>query len=562
MARSSSDTPANPVAPAVPRTVVFVGLMGAGKSAIGRRLAQRLGLPFIDADHEIEAAAGRSVEEIFETLGEQAFREGERKIVQRLLDGPTQILSTGGGAFIDPETRAKIKARGISVWLDADLELLLRRVARRNNRPLLKRGDPREVLSRLMAERNPIYAQADIRVESVDGPPEATVERVAEALRRYLAGETKTEEATRVRVELGLRGYDIRIGAGLLERAGELVAPLLREQRVIVVSDVNVARAQWPRVKSGLDAAGIEAPLIELAPGEGAKEFAHLQSLIERILELRPERGSMLMALGGGVVGDIVGLAASLVLRGIDYIQAPTTLLAQVDSSVGGKTGINTRHGKNLVGAFHQPRLVIADLDALKTLPARELRAGYAEIVKYGLIDDADFFVWLEANGPRVLAGDAAARALAVAHSARAKARIVAADEREADQRALLNLGHTFGHALETATGFGEALLHGEAVAIGMALAFELSARLGLCAPTDAARVRRHLEAVGLPVAPPSGNAGRLDADSLIALMAQDKKARQGKITFILARGIGEAFIARDVDAGALRAFLAEAVAA
>ena len=562
MGRSSSDTPANPVAPAIPRTVVFVGLMGAGKSAIGRRLAQRLGLPFIDADHEIEAAAGRSVEEIFETLGEQAFREGERKIVQRLLDGPTQVLSTGGGAFIDPETRAKIKARGISVWLDADLELLLRRVARRNNRPLLKRGDPREVLTRLMAERNPIYAQADIRIESVDGPPEATVERVAEALRRYLAGEVNVGDTTQVRVELGARGYDIHIGAGLLERAGELVAPLLRERRIIVVSDANVARTQWPRVKSGLDAAGIAAPLIELSSGESAKDFPHLQTLVERVLDLKPERGSMLMALGGGVVGDVAGLAASLVLRGIDLVQAPTTLLAQVDSSVGGKTGINTRHGKNLVGAFHQPRLVIADLDALKTLPARELRAGYAEIVKYGLIDDADFFAWLEANGPRVLAGDPAAQAFAVARSARAKARIVAADEREADQRALLNLGHTFGHALEAATGFGEALLHGEAVAIGMTLAFALSTRLGLCAAEDAARVRRHLEAVGLPTAPPSDNSGRFDPNSLIALMAQDKKTHRGAAVFILARAIGEAFIARDVDPAALHALLAEAAAA
>ncbi|HSE77576.1 MAG TPA: 3-dehydroquinate synthase [Alphaproteobacteria bacterium] len=562
MARSNSDTPADPVAPAVPRTIVFVGLMGAGKSAIGRRLAQRLGVPFTDADHEIEAAAGRSVEEIFDTLGEQAFREGERKIVQRLLDAPTQVLSTGGGAFIDPETRAKIKARGISVWLDADLDLLLRRVARRNNRPLLKRGDPREVLSRLMAERNPIYAQADIRVESVDGPPEATVERVAEALRRYLAGEARIENVTQVRVELGARGYDVHIGAGLLDRVGQLVLPLLRERRLIVVSDVNVARTQWPRAKFGLDAAGVAAQLIEVAPGEGAKDFAHLQSLVERVLDLKPDRGAMLMALGGGVVGDLTGFAASLVLRGIDYVQAPTTLLAQVDSSVGGKTGINTRHGKNLVGAFHQPRMVVADLDALKTLSARELRAGYAEIVKYGLIDDADFFAWLEANGSRVLAGDSAAQSFAVARSVRAKARIVAADEREAGRRALLNLGHTFGHALEAATGFGEALLHGEAVAIGITLAFELSARLGLCATGDAERVRRHLEAVGLPTALARADLGRLDANSLIASMAHDKKARGGAAIFILARGIGEAFVARDVDPAALRALLADAVAA
>ena len=365
--------------------------------------------------------------------------------------------------------------------------------------------------------------------------------------------------ASKVRVALDDRGYDIVIGTGLFERAGELTAPVLREKRVFVVTDERVAAAQWPRLARGLRESGIESVLVTVPAGEGSKDFTHLAGVLDAVLEKRPERGSTLLALGGGVVGDLTGLAASLLLRGVDFIQAPTTLLAQVDSSVGGKTGINTRHGKNLVGTFHQPRLVLADLDSLGTLPRRELLAGYAETVKYGLIDDPAFFDWCEAHGRDLVGGDVAARAYAVERSCAAKARIVAADEREAGQRALLNLGHTFAHALEAALGYGAALLHGEAVAIGMVLAFDLSVRLGLAPAADAARLRRHLQSVGLPVRPP-GDAW--DLDRLLALMAQDKKVRDGRITFILARGIGKAFVAREVDGKAVRSVLAQAIAA
>jgi 3-dehydroquinate synthase len=364
---------------------------------------------------------------------------------------------------------------------------------------------------------------------------------------------------TAVRVELDRRAYDIVIGAGLFERAGELLAPILREKRLFVVTDEHVAAAQWPRLARGLREAGIETVLVSVPSGEASKDFAHLELILGSVLERRPERGSMLLALGGGVVGDLTGLAASLLLRGVDFIQAPTTLLAQVDSAVGGKTGINTRYGKNLVGTFHQPRLVLADLDSLSTLPRRELLAGYAEVAKYGLIDEPEFFAWLEANGAKLVAGDTAARAYAIEQSCRAKARIVAADERETGQRALLNLGHTFGHALEAALGYGGALLHGEAVAIGMTMAFELSVRLGLAPASDAARVRRHLTSVGLPTRPPGGN---WDVDRLLTLMAQDKKVRDGRITFVLARGIGQAFVARNVDTEVVRAILQQAVAA
>jgi 3-dehydroquinate synthase len=357
-----------------------------------------------------------------------------------------------------------------------------------------------------------------------------------------------------VRVALGERAYDIHIGAGLLERAGEFLSRVRKVARAFVVTDANVATTHLPRLEMGLREAGIACVAIVRPAGESAKTWEGLGELLNAILDHRPERGDMLVALGGGVVGDMTGVAASLLLRGLDFAQCPTTLLAQVDSSVGGKTGVNTRHGKNLIGAFHQPRLVLCDLDALDTLPARELRAGYAETVKYGLIDMPEFFAWCEANAAKLLAGDRTARGRAVKVSCEAKARIVAEDERETGARALLNLGHTFGHALEAEIGYGPELLHGEAVALGMRLAFDFSVRAGLCPPGEAARVKAHLAAAGLPVALPRSR--RWDADRLIAHMGHDKKTRGGKVTFILARGVGKAFVAREADIGAARALL------
>jgi 3-dehydroquinate synthase len=362
-----------------------------------------------------------------------------------------------------------------------------------------------------------------------------------------------------LRVDLGARGYDVVVGAGLYEALDNVLAPRLGRKRALVVSDTNVMRAQGARFEAGLEAAGLDARFIVVEPGEETKCFASLARVVESMLDHRPERRTPVIAFGGGVVGDLAGLAASLLLRGVPYVQVPTTLLAQIDSSVGGKTAVNTPHGKNLVGAFHQPILVLCDLGALASLPRRELLAGYAEIVKYALIDDTRFFAWLEANGAALLAGDEAARRQAVVTSCRSKARVVALDEREDGPRALLNLGHTFGHAIEAAAGYG-AILHGEAVAIGMVLAFKLSARLGLCPPADVSRVQRHLAACGLPTTLPAGE--RFAADRLVALMAQDKKVREGAITFILARGIGLSFIARDVPIEAVAATLGEALAA
>jgi 3-dehydroquinate synthase len=365
-----------------------------------------------------------------------------------------------------------------------------------------------------------------------------------------------------VPVALGERSYDIVIGENLLARAGELIASAAKPKRAIIVSDEAVAPLYLAALKASLSKAGIEAGEFIVPAGETSKEFNAFGRLVDGILACRPDRGTLLIALGGGVVGDLTGFAAAVLLRGLDFVQIPTTLLAQVDSSVGGKTGINSPYGKNLIGAFHQPRLVLADVGLLDTLSARELRAGYAEVAKYGLIDDAQFFAWLEKHGPALLAGDRVLRAEAVAVSCRAKARIVAQDEREGGVRALLNLGHTFGHALEAETGYGNALLHGEAVAIGMVMAFEMSVALGLCPAEDLARIKRHYAATDMPADPRRIGQRRFASAALIEHMMHDKKTRDGKLTFILARGIGKSFIAKDVPVQTVRASLDRALAA
>jgi 3-dehydroquinate synthase len=363
-----------------------------------------------------------------------------------------------------------------------------------------------------------------------------------------------------VHVALGERSYDIAVGAGL-DVAG-LIRPLLPRPWTVIVTDRNVAALHLEPLRARLSASGIVSEVIVLEPGEETKSFPVLERLVDRLIELKVERSDAVLALGGGVIGDLVGFAASILRRGTRFIQVPTTLLAQVDSSVGGKTAINSRRGKNLVGAFYQPVLVAADLDLLATLPRRELLAGYAEVVKYGLLGDAAFFAWLERNGDRLTAGDVTLLGEAVAVSCGHKARIVAADERETGERALLNLGHTFGHALEAATGFSQRLLHGESVAIGMVMAFDLSVRLGLCPPDDAERVRRHLARVGLPTGIAAIGNPPLAADELWHHMQQDKKAVQGRLTFVLVRRIGEAFLARDVSREDVVAVLAGAAKA
>jgi 3-dehydroquinate synthase len=358
-----------------------------------------------------------------------------------------------------------------------------------------------------------------------------------------------------VRVELGPRSYDIMIGPGLIAEAGTQIAHLLPGARAIVVSDRNVAAHHLDPLVSSLVTAGVDVVSYIVDPGEQSKSFATLEGVVDAILGARLERGDVVIALGGGVVGDLAGFAAGIVRRGMNLVQMPTSLLAQVDSSVGGKTGINTERGKNLVGLFFQPRLVIADTSVLDTLPQRHFRAGYAEVAKYGLINDAAFFAWLEDNWRDVFAGGAA-RLKAIATSCAAKAAIVAADEREAGDRALLNLGHTFGHALEAATGYSDRLIHGEAIAIGMVLAAKYSYQQGLCSGDVPARIGGHFEAVGLPTSLRQIPGDRPSTGRLMQLIAQDKKVARGSLNFILLRGIGQAFIARDIAADDISAFL------
>jgi 3-dehydroquinate synthase len=365
-----------------------------------------------------------------------------------------------------------------------------------------------------------------------------------------------------VPVPLGARSYDVRVGAGLIGRAGAEIAPLLRRPRVAIVTDETVAALHLPALAAALEAAGIAHTALALPPGEATKGWEPLARCTEWLLAAQVERRDLVLALGGGVIGDLAGFAAAILRRGVRFVQVPTTLLAQVDSSVGGKTGINTRHGKNLVGAFHQPSLVLADIGVLGSLPPRDLLAGYGEVVKHGLLGDAAFFAWLERHGPALAAGDGAARQHAVRRSVEMKAGIVARDETEEGERALLNLGHTFCHALEAATGYGDRLLHGEGVAIGCALAFALSRRLGLCPQEAPVRVRAHLRAMGMKVDIADIPGDLPDADALMALMAQDKKVIDGRLRFVLAHDIGAAFVAEDVPAEVVRALLAEELAA
>lgn len=364
-----------------------------------------------------------------------------------------------------------------------------------------------------------------------------------------------------VRVDLPGRAYDVRIGLGLIARAGAEIAPLLPRPRVAIVTEERVAGLHLAALEAGLAAAGIEAVSLTLPPGEATKAWAPLGQTVEWLLAQKIERRDVVVAFGGGVIGDLVGFAAAILRRGVRFVQIPTTLLAQVDSSVGGKTGINTAQGKNLVGAFHQPSLVLADTDLLGTLSPRDFLAGYGEVMKYGLLGDADFFAWLEAQGPALARGDAAARVEAVRRSVQMKADIVMRDETEQGDRALLNLGHTFGHALEAATGYSDRLLHGEGVAIGCALAFDLSARLGLCSQEEPSRVRAHLGEMGMKRDLADIPGDLPDADALMGLMAQDKKVVAGQLRFVLARGIGEAFVTADVPAAAVRGLLADALA-
>jgi shikimate kinase/3-dehydroquinate synthase len=560
------------------RSIVLVGMMGAGKTSVGRRLAAKLGLPFVDADAEIEAGAQMTVPEIFARFGEAYFRDGERKVLARLMADGQKVLATGGGAFMNEITRQRIAEGGISVWLKPDFDVLMRRVRKRTNRPLLQTANPEETVRKLLAERSPIYSLADLTIESRDGPHDVVVDSIVAALSRRFpepVGEAETPSGNalsafavdssrprrEVEVALGSRSYKIVIGEGLVAEAGDHIARMAPGAHCAIVTDDNVAERHLEPLTKSLAAAGLRATTIAVPPGEGSKSYQQFERVCDALLAAHIERRDVVIALGGGVIGDLAGFCAATVRCGLRLVQMPTTLLAQVDSSVGGKTAINSAHGKNLIGAFHQPSLVLADIGVLDTLSRREFCAGYAETIKYGLIGDRPFFDWLERSWRDVFAGGAA-RLNAIATSCSAKAAVVAADETEQGERALLNLGHTFGHAFERLVQYdGHRLVHGEAVAIGMNCAFRFSRKLGLCPGQDAIRIENHFRAVGLPTE--IRDIPQFDAtpDAVLAAMRQDKKVERGRLTFILARRIGESFIAKDVGEDDVRAFLAEDVA-
>ncbi len=531
----------------IDRSIVLVGLMGAGKTAIGKRLAAQIGLPFFDADQEIERAAGASIAEIFAKHGETHFRAGEKRVIQRLLSQGPIVLAPGGGAFMDPQTRDIILKRAVSIWLRCPLPVLLQRVLGRTHRPLLNAGDPAEILQRLSEQRSPLYAQADIIIDGSEAPIQVTTNNVISALKTYTP-------PRRVEVTLSQSTYEVLIGDGLLASAGGRMLRVMAQPRCVIITDETVASLYLKTLENSLAEVGITYSSITIPPGESSKSFATWINVVETLLAQKIDRSTAIVALGGGVVGDLAGFAAAATLRGLPFIQIPTTLLAQVDSSVGGKTGINSHLGKNLIGAFHQPQLVLADTSLLHTLPPTERRAGYAEIIKTGLIADAGFYEWCEIHAESILADDLVRLGEAIEKAIKFKATIVSNDERETkpdNGRALLNFGHTFAHALEAETGYGQGLLHGEAVATGMVLATHLSQSLGLCPAEDTIRLRKHLQNVGLPT-----QIAGLPANKLLAHMKQDKKMRSGKLTFVLTRGIGQAFTSNEVPEEAVRSTL------
>jgi len=521
--------------------IFLVGLMGAGKTTIGRLLARKLNRRFVDADHEIEARTGATIPWIFEIEGEACFRRREADVIRDLSAQQGLVLATGGGAVLNPASRALLAERGTVIYLRASIGSILQRTAHDKNRPLLQTADPRGKLEQLWTERDPLYREiADLVIDTGRPNVQSMVQTILDQLaaqenaraRKHARTAMNEQAHITLNVELGERSYPIEIGAGLLDDAA-LLARHIGGHKVAIVTNTTVAPLYLDKVAGHLRAAGRDVLEIILPDGEEHKNWQSLNLVYDALLQHKCDRKTTLVALGGGVIGDLTGFAASSYMRGVPFVQIPTTLLAQVDSSVGGKTGINHPLGKNMIGAFYQPRAVIADTATLTTLPARELSAGLAEVIKHGAILDADFFDWIEANIEPLIARDRQAIGYAIARSCEIKSDVVRKDEREGGLRAVLNFGHTFGHAIENGLGYG-AWLHGEAVGCGMVMAADLSARLGLIEPAAVERVRALVRAAGLPaVAPDLGEA------RWIELMEVDKKNEGGEIRFILLKPLG-----------------------
>jgi len=518
----------------VVRNVILIGFMGAGKTTVGRRLAARLGWPFVDLDAVVEETAGMAIPAIFEREGEAGFRRREAEAITAVTRQAGQVIATGGGAVMRRENLALLRASGTVVWLRAPLEVLLARAKAEGGRPLLAEGDA--AVAERYAAREPVYALADLVVDAT-GEPDA----VAAEIEAQLSGRHPGAPVV-VPVPAGSRSYEVHVGAGVIRASGGLAQAAGLGRRALVVTNPTVGVHYAAPLMEGLEAAGFSVHRVDIPDGEEYKTLVTAEQIYRAAVAARLERRDFFVALGGGVVGDVVGFAAATYLRGVDFVQVPTTLLAQVDASVGGKVGVNLAEGKNLVGAFHQPRLVVADVATLDTLPQRELAAGLAEVIKYGAIADPHFMAFLEDRLDAVLARRLPILMRIVARSCEIKARVVAADERETrGVREVLNFGHTVGHAIEALTGYRR-YLHGEAVAIGMVSAALLSQRLGRLAGEDVERLVRLLRRAGLPTAPPP-----LDEGELLAVMQRDKKVRDGRLRFVLLDRIGQAFVTDEV---------------
>jgi shikimate kinase/3-dehydroquinate synthase len=547
--------------------------MGAGKTTIGRILARKLGKRFIDSDHEIEARTGASIPWIFEIEGEASFRRREAEVIRDLSSDEGVVLATGGGAVLDPRTRAILAARGTVIYLRANVHSIMLRVLNDKNRPVLQTADPRRRLEELMAQREPLYREiASLVIDTGRPNVQSMVQTILDQLDLLEAPHLEQTSASDLsmnvsslsastpastpapssllNVDLGERSYPIAIGTNLLSDPA-LLARHIQGRQVAIVTNTTVAPLYLAAVAAPLRAAGLEVIEIILPDGEQYKNHASLMQIFDALLANKCDRKTTLVALGGGVIGDLTGYAAASYMRGVPFVQLPTTLLAQVDSSVGGKTGINHPLGKNMIGAFYQPRAVLADTATLATLPARELSAGLAEVIKHGAIIDLALFEWIEQNIGKLMARDQAALAHAIARSCEIKAEVVRQDEREGGLRAILNFGHTFGHAIENGLGYG-AWLHGEAVGCGMVMAADLSRRMGLVDEATVARMRALVSGAGLPTVAPD-----LGAERWLELMEVDKKNEGGAIKFILLKPLGSPSIG-----GAPRELLLETLAA
>ena len=525
--------------------------MGAGKTTIGRILARKLGKRFVDSDHEIEARTGATIPWIFEIEGEASFRRREAEVIRDLTAQDGLVLATGGGAVLDPASRAYLKQRGRVVYLRASVNSIMLRTTHDKSRPLLQTADPRKKLEELTAQREPLYREiADLVIDTGRPNVQSMVQTILTQLSALGPAAAKTVRGSQMQpspapqqpntdpsriflnVDLGERSYPITIGAGLLSDPA-LLERHIAGHKVAIVTNTTVAPLYLERVAAPLRAAGRDVLEIVLPDGEQFKNWDSLMTIFDALLEHKCDRKTTMVALGGGVIGDLTGYAAASYMRGVPFVQMPTTLLAQVDSSVGGKTGINHPLGKNMIGAFYQPRAVLADTASLGTLVPRELSAGLAEVIKHGAIIDAAFFDWIEANIGKLMARDPAALAHAISRSCEIKAEVVRQDEREGGLRAILNFGHTFGHAIEAGMGYG-AWLHGEAVGCGMVMAADLSHRLGLVDSATVARMRALVAAAGLPTVAPD-----LGTERWLELMEVDKKNEGGAIKFILMKPLG-----------------------